>query len=747
VVTKSERRPRPGLPSRDAVVAYIREHGGRVGKREIARAFGLEAGDRHGLKEILKALEAEGLIGRAGKRRFGAPGMLPRIAVVEITGTDLDGEVLARPVTWDEPSPPPKIYVAPEKRGRSAVGPGERVLAHLEPIPSEAYEARIIRRLPAAPQRALGVFRVVDGEPRIKSIDRRVREDFLVVPGEDRGARPGELVWVEVRRGRALGPKFAKVVERLGDAEGPRAISLIAIHDHDIPCQFPPEALRAAETAGSVPLDGREDLRPLPLVTIDGADARDFDDAVFAEPDDDPGNPGGWHLVVAIADVAWYVQPGDALDREAFKRGNSVYFPDRVVPMLPEPLSNGWCSLKPDEDRPCLAAHLWIDRAGQLLRHRFVRGLMRSAARLTYTQVQDARDGRPDETTGPLQDRVVLPLYGAYASLAEARQSRGVLELDLPERRVVLADDGTVDRIETRQRFDSHRLIEEFMITANVAAATVLEERHVPCMFRIHDQPTKEKLESLRAFLETLHLRLARGQVIRAAQFNSVLAKVADTPVARLVNDVILRSQAQAEYHPDNIGHFGLALRRYCHFTSPIRRYADLLVHRSLIATLGLGSGGLSNEPGDFARIGEHISATERRAATAERDAVDRFTAAFMVGRVGASFSARISGVTRFGLFVALHDTGADGLVPVRSLPDDYYVHDEAHHRLVGRDSGLTFQLGGPVEVRLVDADPITGGLVFELLQGGTYGKRPSARRDTGRDRPRPTSAARSRRR
>ncbi len=714
----SEKKRSP-FPSREQILTFIRESDKQVGKRELARAFGLDSSQKIQLKAVLKELEAEGILGRSGKRRYGEAEALPAVAVIEITGTDLDGELMARPQTWSKDTPAPAIYVAPERRGPSALGPGERVLARLRRI-SGGYEAKVIRRLQAAPQRALGIYREVDGYGRIKPIDKRAREDFIVAAGETLGARSGELVWAEVRRGaRPLGPKMARVVECLGEAQGSRSISLITIHDHDIPTQFSKEAWRQAEEAGPAAMDGRHDLRDVPLITIDGADARDFDDAVWAEPDTDKANPEGWHALVAIADVALYVRPGDPLDRDACERGNSVYFPDRVVPMLPEALSNGWCSLVPAEDRPCVAAHLWIDRNGRIVRHTFVRAMMRSAARLTYDQVQAAHDGRPDDVTGPLLAPVIEPLYGTFHALVRARKERGVLELDIPERRVVVDDEGNVQQIKLRERWDSHKLIEELMIAANVAAAEAIEASRLPCMYRIHDQPGPDKLESLREFLGTIGLKLPRGQVIRAAQFNRILERAERTPYARLVHEVVLRSQAQAQYAPDNIGHFGLALRRYAHFTSPIRRYADLLVHRALIAGIRLGEGGLPKVPDDFVSLGAHLSATERRAATAERDAVDRFTAAFLAAKVGAEFQGRINGVTRFGLFVTLDDSGGDGLLPIRSLPEDYYVHDETRHQLVGRTSQLVFRLGEAVTVRLHEADPITGSLIFQLVSGG----------------------------
>ena len=728
------RKPAP-FPSREQIVEFIRASDKRVGKREIARAFHLNADQKVMLKSILKDLEINGTVARGRKRQYGEAKVLPSVAVIEISGTDEDGELLAKPVTWPDDVPMPTIHMASDRASKAAVAVGDRVLARLKRVGGNAYEGQVMRRLTAPAGRVLGIYDEIEergrSEGRIRPIDRRAKNEFVVAAGDTLGAKPGELVWAEVRPGRPLGLRSARIVERLGDGTGPRYITSITLHDHEIPTRFSEAALRQAEAAGPAPLQGRDDLRSLPLVTIDGAEARDFDDAVWAEADPNPGNAGGWHVVVAIADVAWYVRPGDALDHDAYERGNSVYFPDQAVHMLPEALSSGWCSLLPSEDRPCMAAHLWLGADGTLIRHQFVRGMMRSAARLTYEQVQEARNGNPDDSTGPLMEAVIEPLYRAYQALACARDARGVLELDLPERRVVIGDDGAVVRVETRARYESHKLIEEFMICANVAAAETLEKRRVPCAYRVHDQPSREKLESLREFLETIGLKLPRGQVLRPKDFNGILARVADTPETSMVNEVVLRSQAQAVYDPENIGHFGLALRRYCHFTSPIRRYSDLLVHRALIEALGLGYGGSRIEPPVLADICEHISATERRAATAERDAIDRFTAGYLAEQVGSVFSGRVNGVTRFGLFVTLEDSGGDGLVPMRSLPDDYYVHDEKRHRLVGRHSGLEYRLGQIVDARLVEANPVTGGLILELAESGRAVRR--ARRGGGK--------------
>jgi ribonuclease R len=716
-LTPKQKKHAP-FPSREQVLKFIEETPGRVGKREISRAFSLDGDQKMRLKKLLKEMKEDGKIERGPGRKFSEPGSLPAVGVVVIIGPDTDGEIRARPMTWDEEGEPPAIYMAPERRGNPALAPGERVLARLNRNEDKSYEGRTIRRIGAAAEKILGIYTLVEGQGRLKSTSRKAKGDYFIARGDALDAREGDLVRCEVLPGRRTGLRLAKVLERLDTGGGATSISLIAIHDHDIPTTFSEQALDLAKAAKAAPLGKREDLRDLPLVTIDGADARDFDDAVFAEPDTEKNNPGGWHLIVAIADVAWYVRPGDALDADAYERSNSVYFPDRVVPMLPEALSNGWCSLVAAEERPCMAAHMWINAKGEMTRHRFVRALMRSHARLTYEQVQAARDGEADETTGPLSKRVITPLYGAYAALLKARGKRGVLELDLPERRIVIGQGGEVERVEMRQRFDSHKLIEEFMVLANVAAAETLEKKRTPCMYRIHDEPSMEKMESLRQFLDSLSIRLAKGQVIRAETFNRILDKVKDTPNTALVNEVVLRSQSQAEYNPDNIGHFGLALRRYCHFTSPIRRYADLLVHRALIRGLGLGEGGLGDDARDFARMGETLSKNERRAAAAERSSVDRFCASYLAEKVGAIFPGRVNGVTRFGLFVTLEDSGADGLVPMRSLPDDYYVHDETRHLLRGRRSKKVFRLGDKVDVMLMEADPVTGSMILQVIDG-----------------------------
>jgi ribonuclease R len=709
------------FPTKEQVLTFIRESEGPVGKREIARAFHLKGADRIPLKALLKELETEGEVDRGRKRQLSAAGVLPEVTIVQIIGPDVDGDLWARPVDLRPDDAEPKIVIVGDHKLDKPLGAGDRVLVQLKRTDADVYEARPIRRLESRAQRVVGLFeKDKDGFGRLTPTDKRIKTEFSIHPRDIGSARTGDLVIVEAEPARRLGTPKARVIERVGRADEARSISLISIAEHQIPFQFPPAALEQAKESGPAALGQRTDLRDVPLVTIDGDDARDFDDAVFAEPDTDAKNAGGWRLIVAIADVAHYVRDADALDKSARDRGNSVYFPDRVVPMLPEELSNGWCSLKPNEDRPCMAVEIVVDPAGKKLRHRFMRGLMRSAARLTYEQAQAAIDGNPNDLTAPILKSVIEPLYGAFRALLRAREERGTLELDIPERRVFLGADGHIDRIVPRTRLDSHRLIEEFMIAANVAAAEALEKRHQPCMYRVHDAPEPTRVEALRQFLEGLDLKLAKGQVIRPKHFTRLLEQAKETPYAAMIHSLVLRSQSQAVYAPVNIGHFGLALQRYAHFTSPIRRYSDLLVHRALISAYGFGEDGLPADAAQkFEGIGQHISATERRAAAAERDAIDRYVAHFMAERVGEIFQGRISGVAKFGLFVTLAETGADGLLPISILPNDFYDHDDRTHSLVGRRWGRSFELGAPIVVKLATAQPLTGGLTFEFVEGG----------------------------
>lgn len=704
------------LPEKWELLDWIKENPNTVGKREITRAFGLKGSDRIELKRMLRELADEGEI-TARRRRYENPDLLPRVAILVITGPDAEGDLFARPEKW-EGDAPPRLLVRPRKSD-PALGAGDRILARTFKVADETYdyEATPIKRIGLDGERMLGIYRRDQRGGRIEAVDKRASRDWLVPRGDDMGAEDGELVEAEAASQRRFGMQQGRIVARHGDPQAPRRISMIALLRHQIPYEFPEAVLLQAERAEPVAeLGDREDLRDLPLVTIDPPDARDHDDAVCAMPDDDPGNPDGHVVWVAIADVAHYVRSGGAIDQEARRRGNSTYFPDLVNPMLPEELSTDLCSLKADVDRPCLAVRMVFNADGEKIAHRFTRGLMASRGDLTYAQVQAVRDG----SDTPLEPEVcgqVLKLFDAYQCCLKAREKRQPLDLDLPERQIVLDDDGKVASIRFRERFEAHRLIEEFMILANVSAAETLEERKQPLLYRAHEEPTPEKLDSLRETLETMGLTLAKGQALKTWQLNRLLSQAHDLDDGEIVSMSVLRAQTQAYYTPQNFGHFGLNLRRYAHFTSPIRRYADLIVHRALISGLKAGKDGLKADDRDrLEETAEHISITERRSMEAERDTVDRYVAAYLEDRTGAEFAGRISGVSRAGIFVRLEETGADGLVPISTIGNDYLRHDPETQTLVGERTGVVYRAGIPVEVRLVEATPITGGLIFELI-------------------------------
>ncbi|WP_306151657.1 ribonuclease R [Roseovarius sp. MMSF_3281] len=706
------------MPSKDDILQWISDNPTLTSKRDIAKAFGIKGAARIDLKRILKELEEEGHLEKR-KKTYRDPDKLPPVSVLQISGMTNDGELLAKPLEWHGEGVEPVVLMIP-RASDPALGEGDRILARLQEVKGEShhYEARLIRRIGANPRKVLGIFRKRSEGGRIVPIDKGDGKEWQVPDGATGGAKDGELVEAEQSgpKGR-MGLPRARVVERLGDPSEPKAVSLIAIHQHGIPDDFPDEVIDEADRMKPAGLKGREDMREMPLVTIDPSDARDHDDAVWAHEDDDPKNDGGYVIWVAIADVAHYVTPGSALDGEARKRGNSSYFPDRVVPMLPDRLSGDLCSLHEGVPRACIAVRMQIAANGEKVGHRFVRGLMRSAASLNYQQVQAAMDGYPDDQCTPLMEDVIRPLFGAYAALEKARGRRQPLNLDLPERKVVLSDEGKVLSVNFADRLDAHKLIEEFMVLANVAAAETLIAKKSPLLFRVHEEPSPEKLDTLRDVADAAGLTLAKGQVLKTAHLNALLEAAEDTDHSEVINMSTLRAMTQAYYAPSNFGHFGLALQAYAHFTSPIRRYADLVVHRALILAHGWGEDGL--RPQDIDKLettAQHISDTERRSMTAERDTTDRYLAAFLSERVGEEFTGRINGIAKFGAFVKLDETGADGLIPVRSLGREFFHFDRDAGTLMGADTGLTIQLGQRVTVKLSEAAPVTGGIALELI-------------------------------
>lgn len=715
---------KPGLPSKTDILSFIEQQNGEISRRDIARAFGIKGADRTALRQILREMREEGMISKRRGSKIAETGTLPSVTVLEI-GVDDEGEMVGIPVKWDDDNGSrPIVEIKLDKKQQSQgslPGPGDRVLARInkspQSYPGHAYQARIMKRLDKRSARVLGLFTKTEKGGRISLIDKKARYELEVTPEDVAGARDQELVEVEVLPRNRMGLRRGRVVKRLAPLSDARNISLIAIHEYGIPDSFPDDVMKEAESATHITTpEGRTDLRDLGLITIDPADARDHDDAVFAEPDPDPENEGGHIVWVAIADVSYYVQPGTALDKEALLRGNSSYFPDRVVPMLPDRLSGDLCSLHEGVDRPCLAVRMVFDKKGKKLRHKFVRGLMRSAASLTYEQAQAGVEGTPDAQTEPLVESVLKPLWAAWNVTAKERRKRSPLDLDLPEHKIKLDDKGHVAAVTLRDRFDAHRLIEDFMILANVAAAEELEKSRIPLLYRVHEEPSEEKLTTLRDYLGTLDLTLTPGPVREPAKLNQLLHIVKDTPHEVVVPTVILRSQKQAIYSPENYGHFGLNLARYAHFTSPIRRYADLIVHRALVTACKLGDGGLAPQDIErLARTAEDISDTERRSMKAERSTVDRYMAHYMQDKTGVSFTGRIAGVANAGLFVRIDGLGADGLVPMRRLPDDYYNYHEDQFALVGERSRRIFGVGDWVEVKLLDAAPVRGGLIFDL--------------------------------
>jgi ribonuclease R len=749
--SRPPRKRSAGLPSRKQVLDFIASSDQPAGKREIARAFGLSGQDKIDLKRLLKDMADEGLIDSSPGRAFHQAGRVPKVTVLRVQAVDDGGNVWAVPEQWHAETPPPRLRIM-ERGRRGALGIGDRVLARTEEK-GQGFVAHPMKKLERSAELVLGVVKQEGPRFWLSPVDKKERRELAIAELKD--AQAGDLVLCEVagRPPRAS----ARVDAVLGDPFAPRSFSLIAIHKHGLRAEFAQEAIDEAHRVSKQPLGEREDLTHLPIVAIDPDDARDHDDAIWAEADSE----GGWNAIVAIADVSFYVRPGSELDREARARGNSVYFPDRVVPMLPEELSADICSLKEGEDRAAMACHLKIDREGNLKSWRFARAKVRIAANIAYEDAQAAIDAPNEERIevssptcsmppieGPvpveLVEKALKPLWACWRALFAARQKRDPLELDLPERRVMLDEKGRIASIAPRDRLDAHRLVEDFMIAANVAAARALEVKKAPVMYRVHEPPSREKLVALKDYLKTFRIEFALGQVIKPGTFNRVIEPLGDADGREEIMEQLLRTQMQARYGPERLGHFGLALATYAHFTSPIRRYADLLVHRALVSAYRLGDGGLP--PGEeerFEQIGEQISMLERRAMEAERETVDRYVAAYLSDQVGQLVECRITGVQPFGFFAAVEDLGGDGLLFAKDLGREYFRYDEAARTLVGDETGDTYRVGQRLMLRLAEANPVSGSLRFELPEGSYGGASSPPRRDRtrgGGKRGRPTN-------
>ena len=730
-----------GLPSRKQILDFIASSDQPAGKREIARAFGLSGQAKIDLKRLLNDMADEGLIDSSPGRAFHQTGGVPKVTVLRVQAVDDGGTVWAVPEQWHAETPPPRLRVL-ERGRKGALGIGDRILSRTEER-GQGYVAHSMKKLERSAELVLGVVKQEGTRFWLSPVDKRERRELAIADLKD--AQVGDLVLCEVT-GRP--PRAAARVDAvLGDPFAPRSFSLIAIHKHGLRHEFAQEAIDEAHRVARQPLGEREDLTHLPIVAIDPEDARDHDDAIWAEADGE----GGWNAVVAIADVSFYVRPGSQLDREARARGNSVYFPDRVVPMLPEELSADICSLKEGEDRAAMACHLKVSKDGEIKSWRFTRARVRIAANIAYEDAQAAMDAAGEErievssptcSMPPIEGRVpqalvegaLKPLWACWRALFAARTKRDPLELDLPERRVVLDEKGRIASIAARERLDAHRLVEDFMIAANVAAARALEAKKASVMYRVHEPPSREKLVALKDYLATFGVEFTLGQAVKPGTFNRVIERVGDGEGRQEIMEQLLRTQMQARYGPERLGHFGLALATYAHFTSPIRRYADLLIHRALVSAYRLGDGGLP--PGEderFEQIGEQISMLERRAMEAERETVDRYVAAYLSDRVGQLVECRITGVQPFGFFAAVDGLGGDGLIFAKDLGREYFRYDEAARALVGDESGETYRVGQRVTLRLAEANPVSGSLRFELPEGSYGGGGAPPRRDRTR--------------
>lgn len=637
---------------------------------------------------------------------------LPESCVLEISGVSDFGDYTA---VTSEPSDNPlniPIYVAENKRLKPALGMGDKFLAHLSKR-KDCYMAKPIMRLgnPNIPDEIIyGIVEKKEGKFYLKPAEKKDYMSYLLE--NDASFKEGDFVKVALGGSRRF--KQARVIKSYGAFALQKAASLLVLDKYDIPHEFPKEVIKETHNLPTFNKSLREDLTNIPLVTIDGDDAKDFDDAVYAMP-----TPDGFLLIVAIADVSFYVRPFSALDKEAYKRGNSVYLPDRVVPMLPEILCNDLCSLRPKEERAAIACFIDIDKQGNIIQYDFKRAVIKSAARLTYKEVQNALEGKKSANIKEVYVKTIEPVYRAYLALRMAREKRGALNLESNEYKIRFNDKGEVVAIEKEENLEANKMIEEFMIAANICAAKALGRSKLPTMYRVHEKPLEEKLKEIEPLLHNLHLKLPDINALKPEHFNKILALCSDGGYNAGVGELILRLQCQAKYSPHNLGHFGLGLSDYAHFTSPIRRYADLLVHRALVKAYKMPKGGELEESASvktFEETGEHLCVTERRAANAEREMTARYVSDYLLPMIGADFEVKVSGVSAAGVFVEIESIGAEGLIPMSSLPTDMYVLDEGNMSLTGQRYGLSFRFGQKLQARLLEASPITGGLIFKYI-------------------------------
>lgn len=637
---------------------------------------------------------------------------IPETCHLEVISANDSGELWAKTVEQGDNPEGHKIYVLENRRIKPPFEVGDKFIARISRRP-EGFVAKPIARTATATTAADTVYGVIENRENkcyLKATEKNIRMDYLL---EDIGpARPGDFVAVALVGERRF--KEARIIKNFGKFDLNKATATLVLEKHGIPLEFPENVFRETTKLPQFEAGLRLDLTDVPLVTIDGDDSKDFDDAVWAKK-----TINGFNLIVAIADVAFYVREGSELDREAYKRGNSVYLPNVVVPMLPEILSNDLCSLNPNQCRAAVVCMIEIDNEGNLRDFNFKRAVIKSAARLTYKEVQSAIEGNKNEKTAPLYKNVIEPLYEAYLALDKARKKRGALELEIEEVKVKVDKNGMVKSIEPEENLTSNKLIEEFMVAANVAAAKVLGKTKLPVMYRIHEAPRAEKLEDIKPLLHNLKMKLPDPTALKPSHFNKIIEKCSINGGALGISNLILRLQSQAKYSPENIGHFGLGLTDYAHFTSPIRRYADLLIHRALIRACKMEDGGaLSEEAGIklFEETAEHLCVTERRAVSAERDITARFISAYMQPAIGQDFEVKVSGMSAAGMFVRISAIGAEGLVPLSSFPDDRYDLAEGNVELKGQKTGLSFKMGDVIKCRLMEATPLTGGLIFKYV-------------------------------